>query len=587
MGIAIKLTNLDFSNNKLGTVTPTSGGEEPRELVTPGEISISSSAEYTFAKQGIWYVSQNKNVDESTAIAYLTFESTRGIVRFDYEISCKDPYDKGCIKTQYGIELVRVSGITSGHVDVNVENGINVVILEYTKDSSDEYGDDEFRVKLAEICGGPTLPSVTSITVSGSSDTSATYETYSYNYYPSNAQHDISWIITSGGSPYYIQPDYYWYPTENTIRIRIPFKDKGSIAQFDVRAEDALTGMTDYILVDSFREWKPTTLTANDFKADMSIATAASSGSSYRHYLPFAAWYNSNDLHVNWRMGLYINRDNCPGEYMNPNDNYNDGTGHNLQSIIQTKKTFESQYSTVLVPQGCRKITLYHNQPALVVTAYLEQNDGKGSSSALLTTGNIASGVVKSVDVTSNCRGTCKNLKDASKFLIIVCKNASNANTDIPENLRNVVPTGFKLQFEYVLEATASSTSFASLDSKINISFNADYTYNKCYLYGEYWIYYSNAPKKITGIIDASDSGVSLSNVIIGKLVYSTISFTTSAIGLGNRQQFFTIQKMYAPNGVSKSNINQNYSFTVKGIAITNAEYSSWESVPNDYKVTF
>ena len=586
MGIAIKLTNLDFSNNKLGTVTPTSGGEEPRELVTPGEISISSSSEYTFAKQGIWYVSQNKNVDESTAIAYLTFESTRGIVRFDYQIS-SESFDHGYITTSSGTELLNTSGIDSGYVDVNVENGVNVVVLKYKKDSSDEDGDDEFRVKLAEICGGPTLPSVPSITVSGNSDTSATYETYSYNYYPSDAQHDISWNINSVGSPYYIQPDYYWYPTENTIRIRIPFKDKGSIAQFDVRAEDALTGVADDILVDSFREWKPTTLTASDFKADMSIATAASSGSSYRHYLPFAAWYNSKDLHVNWRMCLYMHRDNCPGEYMNPNDNYNDEKGNNLQSIIQTKKAFESHYSTMLIPQGCRKITLYHNQPALVVNAYLEQNDGKGNSSTLLTTGNVASGVSKSVNVPSNCRGTCKNLKDASKFLIIVCKNASNSNTDIPSNLRNVVPTGFKLQFEYVLEATASSTSFANLNSKINISFNADYTYNKCYLYGEYWMYRSNAPVKITGIIDASDSGVSLSNVIIGKLVYSTISFSTSAIGLGNSQQSFTIQKMYAPNGVSKSNIKQNYNFTVKGIAITNAEYSSWESIPNDYKVTF
>lgn len=586
MGIAIKLTNLDFSNNKLGTVTPTSGGEEPRELVTPGEISISSSAEYTFEKQGIWYVSQNKNVDNSTAIAYLTFESTRGIVRFDYQIS-SESYDHGYITTSSGTELLNTSGTDSGYVDVNVENGVNVVVLKYKKDSSAHKGDDVFRVKLAEICGGPTLPSVTNITVSGSSDASATYETYSYNYYPSNAQHDISWNISSGGSPYYIQPDYYSYPTENTIRIRIPFKDKGSIARFDVRAEDALTGVADSILVDSFREWKPTTLTASDFKADMSIATASSSGSSYRHYLPYGAWYNSNDFHVNWRMCLYINRDNCPGEYMNPNDNYNDKKGHNLQSIIQTKKTFESQYSTVLIPKGCRKITLYHNQSALVVNAYLEQNDGKGNSSTLLTTGNVASGVVKSVDVPSNCRGTCKNLKDASKFLIILCKNASNSNTDIPSNLRNVVPTGFKLQFEYVLEATASSTSFSSLNSKINISFNADYTYNKCYLYGEYWTYQSNAPKKITGIIDASDSAVSLSNVIIGKLVYSTIQFTSSAIGLGNRQQFFTIQKTYAPNGVSKSNIKQNYSFTVKGIAITNAEYSSWEAIPNDYKVTF
>lgn len=586
MGIAIKLTNLDFSNNKLGTVTPMSGGEEPRELVTPGEISISSSAEYTFAKQGIWYVSQNKNVDSSTAIAYLTFESTRGIVRFDYQIS-SESFDHGYITTSSGTELLNTSGIDSGYVDVNVENGVNVVVLKYKKDSSDEDGDDEFRVKLAEICGGPTLPSVTSITVSGNSDTSATYETYSYDYYPSDAQHDISWNIDSGGSPYHIQPDYYWYPTENTIRIRIPFKDKGSIAQFDVRAEDALTGVADDILVDSFREWKPTTLTASDFKADMSLATAASSGSSYRHYLPYAAWYNSNDLHTNRRMGLYINRDNCPGEYMNPNDNYNDAKGHNLQSIIQTKKAFESQYSTVLIPKGCRKITLYHNQSALVVTAYLEQNDGKGNNSTLLTTGDVASGVSKSVNVPSNCRGTCKNLKDASKFLIIMCKNASSSNTDIPSNLRNVVPTGFKLQFEYVLEATASSTSFASLNSKINISFNADYTYNKCYLYGEYWMYRSNAPVKITGIIDASDSGVSLSNVIIGKLVYSTISFTASAIGLGNSQQSFTIQKMYAPNGVSKSNIKQNYSFTVKGIAITNAEYSSWEAIPNDYKVTF
>ena len=586
MGIAIKLTNLDFSNNKLGTVTPMSGGEEPRELVTPGEISISSSSEYTFAKRGIWYVSQNKNVDSSTAIAYLTFESTRGIVRFDYQIS-SESFDHGYITTSSGTELLNTSGIDSGYVDVNVENGVNVVVLKYKKDSSDEDGDDEFRVKLAEICGGPTLPSVTSITVSGNSDTSATYETYSYNYYPSDAQHDISWNINSGGSPYYIQPDYYWYPTENTIRIRIPFKDKGSIAQFDVRAEDALTGVADHIFVDSFREWKPTTLTASDFKADMSLATAASSGSSYRHYLPFASWYNLNDYHPYWRMGLYMHRDNCPGEYMNPNDNYNDERGNNLQSIIQTKKNFESQYSTVLIPKGCRKITLYHNQSALVVTAYLEQNDGKGHSSTLLTTGNVASGVSKSVNVPSNCRGTCKNLKDASKFLIIVCKNASNFSTDIPSNLRNVVPTGFKLQFEYVLEATASSTSFASLNSKINISFNADYTYNKCYLYGEYWTYQSNAPKKITGIINASDSAVSLSNVIIGKLVYSTISFTTSAIGLGNKQQFFTIQKMYAPNGVSKSNIKQNYSFTVKGIAITNAEYSSWEAIPNDYKVTF
>lgn len=586
MGIAIKLTNLDFSNNKLGTVTPTSGGEEPRELVTPGEISISSSAEYTFAKQGIWYVSQNKNVDNSTAIAYLTFESTRGIVRFDYQIS-SESYDHGYITTSSGTELLNTSGIDSGYVDVNVENGVNVVVLKYKKDSSVYKGDDVFRVKLAEICGGPTLPSVTNITVSGSSDTSATYETYTYHYYPSDAQHDISWNIDSGGSSDYIQPDYYWYPTEDTIRIRIPFKDSGSYADFYLYAQDSLTDIIGDMTVTLNREWKPTTLTASDFKADMSLATASSSGSSYRHYLPYASWYNSNDFHVNWRMGLYINRDNCPGEYMNPNDNYNDEMGNNIQSIIQTKKTFESQYSTVLIPKGCRKITLYHNQPALVVTAYLEQNDGKGHNSALLTTGNIASGVVKSVDVPSNCRGTCKNLKDASKFLIIVCKNASNYSSDIPSNLRNVVPTGFKLQFEYVLEATASSTSFASLNSKINISFNADYTYNKCYLYGEYWIYSSNAPKKITGIIDASDSGVSLSNIIIGKLVYSTISFTTSAIGLGNRQQFFTIQKMYAPNGVSKSNIKQNYSFTVKGIAITNAEYSSWKSIPNDYKVTF
>ena len=586
MGIAIKLTNLDFSNNKLGTVTPMSGGEEPRELVTPGEISISSSSEYTFAKQGIWYVSQNKNVDESTAIAYLTFESTRGIVRFDYQIS-SESFDHGYITTSSGTELLDTSGIDSGYVDVNVENGVNVVVLKYKKDSDVSEEDDEFRVKLAEICGGPTLPSVTSITVSGNSDTSATYETYSYNYYPSDAQHNISWGINSGGSPYYIQPDYYWCPTENTIRIRIPFKDKGSIAQFDVRAEDALTGVADDILVDSFREWKPTTLTASDFKADMSYPSADSSGTTYRHYLPFAAWYNSKDLHVNWRMCLYMHRDNCPGEYMNPNDNYNDAKGNNLQSIIHTKKAFESQYSTVLIPKGCRKITLYHNQSQLVVTAYLAQNDGKGNSSTLLTTGDVASGVSKSVNVPSNCRGTCKNLKDASKFLIILCKNASNYSSDIPSNLRNVVPTGFKLQFEYVLEATASSTSFASLNSKINISFNADYTYNKCYLYGEYWMYHSNAPVKITGIIDASDSGVSLSNVIIGKLVYSTISFTASAIGLGNSQQSFTIQKMYAPNGVSKSNIKQNYSFTVKGIAITNAEYSSWESIPNDYKVTF
>lgn len=585
MGIAIKLTNLDFSNNKLGTVTPTSGGEEPRELVTPGEISISSSAEYTFAKQGIWYVSQNKNVDESTAIAYLTFESTRGIVRFDYQIS-SESYDHGYITTSSGTELLNVSGTDSGYVDVNVENGVNVVVLKYKKDSSVYKGDDVFRVKLAEICGGPTLPSVTSITISGNATTDNVYETYSYDYQPTNAQHNIRFSFGGDG----ITPDYYQYPYDDSyqyIRMRIPFIDKSDNSYIHLIAQDSLTDVICDMHVTSNREWKPTTLTASDFKADMSLATAASSGSSYRHYLPYAAWYNSNDLHVNRRMSLYINRDNCPGEYTNPNDNYNDSKGHNLQSIIQTKKTFESQYSTMLVPQGCRKITLYHNQSALVVNAYLEQNDGKGSSSTLLTTGDVASGVVKSVDVPSNCRGTCKNLKDASKFLIIVCKNASSSNTDIPSNLRNVVPTGFKLQFEYVLEATAFSTSFANLDSKISISFNADYTYNKCYLYGEYWAYQSNAPKKITGIIDASDSAVSLSNVIIGKLVYSTIQFTSSAIGLGNTEQFFTIQKMYAPNGVSKSNIKQNYSFTVKGIAITNAEYSSWESIPNDYKVTF
>lgn len=585
MGIAIKLTNLDFSNNKLGTVTPTSGGEEPRELVTPGEISISSSAEYTFAKQGIWYVSQNKNVDNSTAIAYLTFESTRGIVRFDYQIS-SESYDHGYITTSSGTELLNVSGTDSGYVDVNVENGVNVVVLKYKKDSSVYKGDDVFRVKLAEICGGPTLPSVTSITISGNATTDNVYETYSYGYQPTNAQHNIRFSFGGDG----ITPDYYQYPYDDSyqyIRMRIPFIDKGDNSYIHLVAQDSLTGTMGDMHVTSNREWKPTTLTSSDFKADMSLATAASSGSSYRHYLPFAAWYNSKDLHVNRRMCLYMHRDNCPGEYMNPNDNYNDAMGNNLQHIIQTKKAFESQYSTVLVPQGCRKIMLYHNQPALTVTAYLEQHDGKGSSSTLLTTGDVASGVVKSVDVPSNCRGTCKNLKDASKFLIIVCKNASSSNTDIPSNLRNVVPTGFKLQFEYVLEATASSTSFASLNSKINISFNADYTYNKCYLYGEYWVYQSNAPKKITGIINASDSAVSLSNVIIGKLVYSTISFTASAIGLGSTEQFFTIQKMYAPNGVSKSNIKQNYSFTVKGIAITNAEYSSWDAIPNDYKVTF
>ena len=333
MGIAIKLTNLDFSNNKLGTVTPTSGGEEPRELVTPGEISISSSAEYTFAKQGIWYVSQNKNVDESTAIAYLTFESTRGIVRFDYQIS-SESYDHGYIITSSGTELLNTSGIDSGYVDVNVENGVNVVVLKYKKDSSFSEKDDVFRVKLAEICGGPALPSVTSITVSGNSYTSATYETYSYSYEPSDAQHDISWDISSGGSSDFIYPDYYWYPTENTIRIRIPFKDSGSYADFYLCAEDSLTGIMGDTIVTSNREWKPTTLTASDFKADMSIATASSSGSSYRHYLPYASWYNLNDYHPYWRMSLYIYRDNCPGEYMNPNDNYNDAKGHNLQSII-------------------------------------------------------------------------------------------------------------------------------------------------------------------------------------------------------------------------------------------------------------
>lgn len=585
MGIAIKLTNLDFSNNKLGTVTPTSGGEEPRELVTPGEISISSSAEYTFAKQGIWYVSQNKNVDNSTAIAYLTFESTRGIVRFDYQIS-SESYDHGYITTSSGTELLNTSGTNSGYVDVNVENGVNVVVLKYKKDSSVYKGDDVFRVKLAEICGGPTLPSVTSITISGNDTTNNVYETYSYNYQPTNAQHNIRFSFGGDG----ITPDYYQYPYDGSyqyIRMRIPFIDKGDNSYIHLVAQDSLTDVMGDMHVTSRREWKPTTLTASDFKADMSYPSADSSGTTYRHYLPFAAWYNSTDLHVNWRMCLYMHRDNCPGEYMNPNDNYNDAKGHNLQSIIQTKKAFESQYSTVLIPKGCRKITLYHNQSALVVTANLTQNDGKGNSSALLTTGDVASGVYKSVNVPSNCRGTCKNLKDASKFLIILCKNASNSSSDIPSNLRNVVPTGFKLQFEYVLEATAFSTSFTNLDSKISISFNADYTYNKCYLYGEYWTYRSNAPTKITGIIDASDSAISLSNVIIGKLVYSTIQFTASAIGLGNTEQFFTIQKMSAPNGVSKSNIKQNYSFTLKGIAITNAEYSSWDAIPNDYKVTF
>lgn len=586
MGIAIKLTNLDFSNNKLGTVTPTSGGEEPRELVTPGEISISSSAEYTFEKQGIWYVSQNKNVDESTAIAYLTFESTRGIVRFDYQIS-SESYDHGYITTSSGTELLNTSGIDSGYVDVNVENGVNVVVLKYEKDLSAYEGDDVFRVKLAEICGGPTLPSVTSITVSGNSDTSATYETYSYSYEPSDAQHNISWTINSGGSPDYIEPDYYWYPTENTIRIRIPFKDSGSTADFYLYAKDSLTDIMGDITVTSNREWKPTTLTASDFKADMSLATAASSGSSYRHYLPFAAWYNSNDLHVNRRMSLYIHRDNCPGEYMNPNDNYNDSKGNNLQSIIQTKKAFESQYSTMLIPQGCRKITLYHNQPALVVNAYLEQNNGKGSSSTLLTTGDVASGVIKSVDVPSNCRGTCKNLKDASKFLIIVCKNASSSNTDIPSNLRNVVPTGFKLTFEYALTATIDSTLYNSTSKQINVSFNADYTYNKCYMYLTYWQGNVNSQTEFTALIDASDSAISLPNIAIGRYIYPSYTIAASAIIFGNSQQNFTFKKLDSSTGYLIKNTTKSYSITIKGIAITNAEYSSWEAIPNDYKVTF
>lgn len=586
MGIAIKLTNLDFSNNKLGTVTPTSGGEEPRELVNPGEISISSSAEYTFAKQGIWYVSQNKNVDESTAIAYLTFESTRGIVRFDYQIS-SESYDHGYIITSSGTELLDTSGIDSGYVDVNVENGVNVVVLKYKKDSDVSEEDDVFRVKLAEICGGPTLPSVTSITVSGSSDTSAAYETYSYSYEPSDAQHDISWTIDSGGSSDYIQPDYYWYPTENTIRIRIPFKDSGSYADFYLYAKDSLTGIMGDTTVTSNREWKPTTLTASDFKADMSLATAASSGSSYRHYLPYAAWYNSNDLHVNRRMSLYMHRDNCPGEYINPNDNYNDAKGHNLQSIIQTKKAFESQYSTMLIPQGCRKITLYHNQPALVVTAYLEQNDGKGNSSTLLTTGDVASGVVKSVDIPSSCRGTCKNLKDASKFLIIVCKNASSSNTDIPSNLRNVVPTGFKLTFEYALTATVDSTLYNSTSKQINVSFNADYTYNKCYMYLTYWQGNVNSQTEFTALIDASDSVISLPNIAIGRYIYPSYTIAASAIMFGNSQQNFTFKKLSSSTGYQIKNTTKSYSITIKGIAITNKEYSSWSAIPNDYKVTF
>ena len=586
MGIAIKLTNLDFSNNKLGTVTPTSGGDEPRELVTPGEISISSSAEYTFAKQGIWYVSQNKNVDESTAIAYLTFESTRGIVRFDYQIS-SESFDHGYITTSSGTELLDTSGIDSGYVDVNVENGVNVVVLKYKKDSSWNEEDDEFRVKLAEVCGGPTLPSVTSIDIIGNDSTSFTYETYSYSYQPSDAQHDISWNINSGGSSYYIEPDYYWYPTEDTIRIRIPFKDSGSTADFYLYAEDSLTGIMGDMTVTSNREWKPTTLTASDFKADMSIATAASSGSSYRHYLPYAAWYNSKDLHVNRRMSLYINRDNCPGEYINPNDNYNDAKGHNLQSIIQTKKAFESQYSTMLIPQGCRKITLYHNQSALVVNAYLEQNDGKGNSSTLLTTGDVASGVSKSVDVPSNCRGTCKNLKDASKFLIIVCKNASSSNTDIPSNLRNVVPTGFKLTFEYALTATVDSTLYNSTSKQINVSFNADYTYNKCYMYLTYWQGNVNSQTEFTVLIDASDSAISLPNIAIGRYIYPSYMIAASAIMFGNSQQNFTFKKLSSSTGYQIKNTTKSYSITIKGIAITNKEYSSWSAIPDDYKVTF
>lgn len=586
MGIAIKLTNLDFSNNKLGTVTPTSGEEEPRELVIPGEISISSSAEHTFAKQGIWYVSQNKNVNLSTAIAYLIFESTRGIVRFDYQIS-SESFDHGYITTSSGTELLNVSGTDSGYVDVNVENGVNVVVLKYEKDLSNEDGDDEFRVKLAEVCGGPTLPSVTSITVSGSSDTSATYETYSYSYEPYDAQHDISWVISSGGSPDYIEPDYYWYPTEDTIRIRIPFKDSGSYADFFLYAQDSLTDIMGDMTVTSNREWKPTTLTASDFKADMSIATASSSGSSYRHYLPYASWYNLNDYHPYWRMSLYIHRDNCPGEYMNPNDNYNDAKGHNLQSIIQTKKAFESQYSTILIPQGCRKITLYHNQPALVVTAYLEQNDGKGNSSTLLTTGDVASGVVKSVDVPSNCRGTCKNLKDASKFLIIVCKNASNYSSDIPSNLRNVVPTGFTLTFEYALTATVDSTLYNSTSKQINVSFNADYTYNKCYMYLTYWQGNVNSQTEFTVLIDASDSAISLPNIAIGRYIYPSYTIAASAIMFGNSQQNFTFKKLSSSTGYKIKNTTKSYSITIKGIAITNKEYSSWSAIPDDYKVTF
>lgn len=587
MGIAVKLTNLDFSSNKLGTVTPASD-EDAREFVIPGEISVSSPVDYTFAKQEQWYVSQNKNIDQSTAVAYLTFQSTRGIVRFDYYIDSEPNCDYGYIKTSSGTELVCVSGTDYGYVDVNVEDGENVVILEYTKDSSDNYGNDEFKVKVADVCIDTTPPpSVTSITISGNTDTNATYETYSYSYEPSDAEHDISWTIDPADSVTYTHPDYYWFPSENKIQMRIPFTDSGDAKSIGLTAQDSLTDEYDYIDISVNREWRPKVLTASDFKADMSVASTGQMGSAYRHYLPFSSWYNVNQYYPNLRMGLYIHRDNCPGEYLNPNIDLKDVYGNSVKPIIQGKIDFESKYSTTLIPKKCRRITVYHNQPELVLSSYVEQSDGKGNSATLFSQGWIPADTPTSKDVPSNVRGSCDNLKDASRFLILSCANANSQSTDIPSYLRGIVPFGLKITFEYALDAWTKSNSCSSIGAEIKISFNADYTYNKCYLYLYYCKGSTTSQQATTELIDYSGTGSYLSNVAIGRNIYSTCYIGGSAIGIGYTGQSFTFRCSSGGSSSSITNTTGSYSIIIRGIAITNAEYSSWSAIPDDYKVTF
>lgn len=586
MGIAVKLANLNFSSNKLGTVTPASG-EEAREFVIPGEISVSSPVDYTFAKQGQWYISQNKNIDQSTAVAYLTFQSTRGIVRFDYYIDSEPNCDYGYIKTSSGTELVYVSGTDYGYVDVNVEDGENVVILEYTKDSSNNYGNDEFKVKVADVCTDTTPPpSVTSITISGNTDTNATYETYSYSYEPSDAEHNISWSI-GPADPEYICPDYYWFPSENKIQMRIPFVDSGDVKFVTLYAQDLLTQENNYIDISVNRQWRPKVLTASDFKADMSVASTGQMGSAYRHYLPFSSWHNVKDYHTNWRMGLYIHRDNCPGEYLNPNIDLKDVYGNSVKPIIQEKSDFESKYSTTLIPKKCRRITVYHNQPELVISSYVEQNDGKGNSATLFSQGWIPADTPKSKDVPSNVRGSCENLKNASNFLILSCANATSQNSDIPSYLRGVVPFGLKITFEYALDAWIQTNVYDSIGKEMKIVFNADYTYNKCYLYLQYWKGSTTSQQQTTELIDYSGTGSYLSNVAIGRYIYSTCYIGGSAIGTGYTGQSFTFRCNSGGSSSSITNTTVSYRIIIKGIAITNAGYSSWSAIPDDYKVTF